>query len=162
MKQLAIPALVLTISGQAMAINRCTDADGKVVYQEAACPSNQAAQSIGKPTGVPAAARVSVVPKDKVAFTSEEDLKRIVIDSLKDPNSAEFKDLRHLEGKALCGQINAKNSYGGYVGFKAFVADSQGVYWAGDSSTAAEIGNRAAHRTYYPRAHAWGCLPGQR
>jgi hypothetical protein len=159
MKQLGIAALILAMSGPALAINRCTGLDGKVTYQEAACPTDRASSSIGRPTGVP---RVSVVPKEKVAFSSEEDLKRMVMNSLNDPNSAEFKNLQHIEGKALCGQVNAKNSYGGYVGFKAFVADSQGVYWAGDSSTEAEIGSRSAHRTYYPRAHAWGCLPAKR
>jgi len=45
--------------------------------------------------------------------------------SLKDPGSAQFRNVRLVdfdEGKVICGEINAKNSYGGYVGFKRFVA----------------------------------------
>jgi hypothetical protein len=28
----------------------------------------------------------------------------------------------YASGKVLCGEVNAKNSYGGYVGYKPFVA----------------------------------------
>lgn len=45
-------------------------------------------------------------------------------DTLKDPSSAQFRDL-FLSGKAmpvLCGEINSKNSYGAYVGFSRFYA----------------------------------------
>lgn len=44
---------------------------------------------------------------------------------LKDPESARFQNIQltdHNGGLVLCGEINAKNSYGGYVGFKRFVA----------------------------------------
>lgn len=44
---------------------------------------------------------------------------------LKDPNSAEFSQLKHHElsdgsGRLLCGMVNSKNSYGGYVGARPF------------------------------------------
>ena len=45
--------------------------------------------------------------------------------TLKDPDSAKFQNIRMMDydgGKVLCGEINAKNSYGGYVGYKRFVA----------------------------------------
>jgi hypothetical protein len=40
----------------------------------------------------------------------------------KDPLSAQFTDLAIAEGpnQVLCGKVNAKNSYGGYVGRKSF------------------------------------------
>ena len=44
---------------------------------------------------------------------------------LKDPYSAQFEDLRVVDyqaGKVVCGHVNAKNSYGGYVGSVPFVA----------------------------------------
>lgn len=44
---------------------------------------------------------------------------------LKDPDSAKFQNLRIADfdgGKVVYGEINAKNSYGGYVGYKRFVA----------------------------------------
>lgn len=53
--------------------------------------------------------------------------KSIIADSLKDPNSAQFRNVRvvpYEEGAVICGEVNAKNSYGGYVGFEAFVAST--------------------------------------
>ena len=29
---------------------------------------------------------------------------------------------------ALCGQFNAKNSFGGYVGFREFIVTGEGIY----------------------------------
>ena len=47
--------------------------------------------------------------------------------SLKDPDSVQFKELRvvtNTEGeKSICGFYNAKNSYGGYVGYEGFNSD---------------------------------------
>ncbi|WP_410480685.1 hypothetical protein ACJ70E_15830 [Pseudomonas plecoglossicida] len=39
---------------------------------------------------------------------------------LKDPGSAEFRNQR-----GLCGEVNSKNSFGGYGGFKRFIAASK-------------------------------------
>lgn len=44
-------------------------------------------------------------------------------DSLKDPNSAQFKSIYVSstdDSGFVCGKINAKNGYGGYVGFKNY------------------------------------------
>lgn len=47
---------------------------------------------------------------------------------LKDPTSVLFRDVRvvkNTEGKkTVCGEVNAKNIYGGYVGFKSFYGSS--------------------------------------
>ncbi len=44
-----------------------------------------------------------------------------VLRQLKDPDSASFRNERR--GKmAVCGEVNAKNSFGGYVGYRRFVA----------------------------------------
>jgi hypothetical protein len=54
-----------------------------------------------------------------------EDMKKSVARSLKDPTSAQFRNVRlvpYINGKVLCGEVNGKNSYGGYSGFTAFVA----------------------------------------
>lgn len=37
-----------------------------------------------------------------------------------DPNSANFRNVTHAHA-IVCGEVNAKNKMGGYVGFKAFV-----------------------------------------
>lgn len=50
------------------------------------------------------------------------DGKRAVTNSLKDPESARFRNLKSSGGLFLCGEVNAKNSMGGYTGFKKFYA----------------------------------------
>lgn len=50
--------------------------------------------------------------------------------SFKDPDSAKFRNLKGFaidgvdpaKAITLCGEVNAKNSYGAYVGFEAFVS----------------------------------------
>ena len=55
----------------------------------------------------------------------EADL-RAAATSLKDPDSAKFKDIRFTPGDSegtwnMCGSVNSKNSYGGYGGFQTFM-----------------------------------------
>lgn len=44
---------------------------------------------------------------------------------LKDPDSALFRNVRYVhfkdKGRLVCGEYNAKNSYGGYIGYALFV-----------------------------------------
>lgn len=49
--------------------------------------------------------------------------KRNISDNFKDPDSAKFRDviISKPDVPTLCGQVNAKNSYGGYVGYKLFL-----------------------------------------
>ena len=54
-----------------------------------------------------------------------EKAKESIAKSLKDPGSAQFRDVSIKTfgaNKIVCGEVNGKNSYGGYVGFKRFVA----------------------------------------
>lgn len=63
-----------------------------------------------------AAGKRDVTPKETLVYG-----KRVVMNGLKDPESARFRSLRvGGEGAVLCGEVNAKNGYGGYVGFKRF------------------------------------------
>lgn len=56
-----------------------------------------------------------------------EALKSKVLERLTDPASAQFRKLKLLrENKGLCGEVNAKNKLGGYVGFSAFAVDPSG------------------------------------
>ena len=66
--------------------------------------------------GKPAALR-QLTPAEKLAVA------RAVQDQLKDPESARFKwsSMMGRNGQ-YCGEVNAKNSYGGYTGFRPFVA----------------------------------------
>ena len=46
-----------------------------------------------------------------------------VVDRLKDPESARFRNERVVgEDHFVCGEVNAKNSAGGYVGFSSYAA----------------------------------------
>lgn len=51
--------------------------------------------------------------------------KKAVKQTLKDPESAQFTNLRigkYGDGILVCGNVNAKNSFGGYVGTRPFAA----------------------------------------
>lgn len=53
-----------------------------------------------------------------------------VVALLKDPDSAKFRNVALKpfgDGKVVCGEVNAKNSYGGYVGFRGFAAGAYGA-----------------------------------
>lgn len=47
--------------------------------------------------------------------------------NLKDPDSAQFKDIKHMGDDGFCGYVNAKNAFGGYTGYTMFVISSKGV-----------------------------------
>lgn len=55
-----------------------------------------------------------------------EDAKKLVAHDLKDPSSAQFRDVKKT-GKAVCGEVNGKNAYGAYVGFKHFIVEGDTV-----------------------------------
>lgn len=51
-------------------------------------------------------------------------------EALNDPESARFRNvILSPKGRAVCGEINAKNKMGGYVGFRRFIvaADQSGI-----------------------------------
>lgn len=66
-----------------------------------------------------------------------ESAKQAAAYDLKDPSSAQFRNVRlvsYSDGRVVCGEINAKNSYGAYVGFSAFMAtDTEAVHEHKDS-----------------------------
>ncbi len=66
-------------------------------------------------------------------------ISKAMLDSLKDPESVRFKWPPYVDGSDLyCGYVNAKNSFGGYVGdarFSAFV-----VLVDGEIKVAAPVG----------------------
>lgn len=53
--------------------------------------------------------------------------KEFLIPHLKDPESAQFRNQ-----KGLCGEVNAKNSFGGYAGFKRFIAGGENLVFLED------------------------------
>ena len=66
-----------------------------------------------------------------------EKSKQMVLSKLKDPESARFRNQKIIEfrgGKLLCGEVNAKNSYGGYVGFLPYMASRGYVILMGNDA----------------------------
>lgn len=56
-----------------------------------------------------------------------EMLQSKVRDTFSDPTSTQFRNTKLLSGeKVLCGEVNSKNAYGGYVGFQGFAVNSDG------------------------------------
>lgn len=52
--------------------------------------------------------------------------RQVVLDALRDPVSAEFRSVRRSwspSGSAtFCGEVNARNGFGGYTGFQRFIS----------------------------------------
>lgn len=71
------------------------------------------------------AAPMATLAKTRPATKGEIELARASLsDHLKDADSAKFKDVRFGSGEnssIICGQVNAKNSYGAYSGFTTFM-----------------------------------------
>jgi hypothetical protein len=78
-----------------------------------------------------AAAPAEPTSKELTAFARQA--KAAAAARLKDPGSAQFRSLFVSRGRLyvndvlttplrLCGEVNARNSFGGYVGFRRFVA----------------------------------------
>ena len=54
-----------------------------------------------------------------------------VIYELKDPDSANFRNEKVIQNETgiyVCGEVNAKNSYGGYVGFMPYFSTGLGLH----------------------------------
>lgn len=46
-------------------------------------------------------------------------VKMVIANGLKDPDSAKFRRVK-VKWDTVCGEVNAKNSFGGYVGYRRF------------------------------------------
>lgn len=66
------------------------------------------------------ATQAQMMMKERSVFIKEA--KEQVANSMIDPESARYRNLflSELATQALCGEINGKNRYGGYVGFQKF------------------------------------------
>lgn len=57
--------------------------------------------------------------EEELREAKTKQLREFAASSLKDPKSSQFRNERFVNG-VLCGEINSKNSFGAYVGFKRF------------------------------------------
>lgn len=67
------------------------------------------------------------IPQAAVDAVQEE-----VASQLLDPSSAKFRNIYLMESGMICGEVNAKNPYGGYAGFTPFIADIIPPIFGGD------------------------------
>ena len=73
---------------------------------------------------------VGILLQSTSVYAQVEDAVR---DRLKDPESARFTDVRRFPNGNACGWVNAKNSFGGYVGRKPFAVVGGAVLLEGGS-----------------------------
>lgn len=64
--------------------------------------------------------------------TQIETAKALLERTLVDPASVQYRDVKDVPGAGVCGQFNARNSYGGYAGFMGF------AWRAGETSIATD------------------------
>lgn len=67
-------------------------------------------------------------------YLAEQAVKRI----LNDPESAQFRDMR-VYTLSVCGEVNAKNAMGGYVGFQRFIYQRSVTGGAGIATMTPEL-----------------------
>ena len=81
---------------------------------------------------------------ESIAFGERSDdeiierIKENVRGKLRDPDSAEFRRVtlkREEEAIYACGQVNAKNAFGGYTGFKWFFATPISMFHSEQDNT---------------------------
>jgi len=74
--------------------------------------------------GVAAYVYQSYVGPDQIAAAQSR-----VAAELKDPSSAQFRNVEQV-GDRVCGEVNARNSFGGYAGFQQFYVKGDEVLLA--------------------------------
>lgn len=76
--------------------------------------------------------------KDSATESEKKAAKGQVIGELKDPESARFGDIWALKSsngkRVVCGNVNAKNSFGGYTGNKVFMLSSNSLMFEGSGN----------------------------
>ncbi len=61
------------------------------------------------------------LPTDEKLLQAQDMIRSQLID----PGSAQFRNVQGRGDAAVCGEVNSKNRFGGYVGFRRFVVDRQ-------------------------------------
>lgn len=70
------------------------------------------------------------------ASSVEREAQDAVAAKLTDPNAAEFRDVHTgADGQTVCGEVNAKNALGGYVGFERFIRNKKASYLSLEATT---------------------------
>lgn len=125
-----------------MALIECNECGKEISDQAKSCPHCGAAPN-KKPTNW-IAVSVIFVAVFVILFSmsgNNSDSKAIsyamseVRKQLKDPDSAEFKDITVNSNGIPCGYVNSRNAFGGFTGFKRFVGTGSMIAIEGESNT---------------------------
>ena len=116
----------------AVALSILTSGCGKSKYQILAEMEQQKAKS---ELAAQAASKAELLNAENVQRQKQAQqltaLQTQVAGRLKDPLSAQFRETKlSSTGIAVCGQVNSKNSLGGYVGFQNFIATASELFLA--------------------------------
>ena len=85
-------------------------------------------------------------------------LKSKVSAVLKDPDSAQFRVVRLADNQTtLCGEVNSKNSFGGYVGFRPFIVSREEVLIAAPTSGGTSFDQDLMTLKYLTALKSSGC-----
>lgn len=60
-------------------------------------------------------------------YQMQELSEKMIKDRLKDPDSAEFRNFNLGANGHPCGEVNSKNGFGGYTGFKRYMIASEDI-----------------------------------
>lgn len=94
-----------------------------------------AALSVGVVAGMPKTPTATPEKSAQIKLIEQTTQSRIALQAyLKDPVSAEVKN-----HKGNCGEVNSKNSFGGYTGFKRFIASPAIVVIDGENIESSEF-----------------------
>lgn len=118
-------SLLLIIGGvllAAIVINSIRDADDTDSKSSVTASTSQARSTGETMPGEKAASVYSDVTRQYAWIERGKDQIKL---RLKDPASAEFRNVHFYSGGGVpvtCGEVNSKNSFGGYTGFERFIA----------------------------------------
>lgn len=98
-------------------------------------PSTEVANLELTPTQHAGLKYIKNLERDREAMaTALSRVKEVMEQYLFDPSSATYKGIKLGKGSSICGQYNAKNRYGAYVGYKDFVVTGDKTLVASDTN----------------------------
>lgn len=131
--------------------------------------NTQTAIAIAALAAIAGAVAVKYLPDNPLGFASasnaHQKYRSVVSSELFDPNSAEFRNEFVSKAGYYCGEVNAKNRMGGYIGYKRILVsaangnglmEGQGVVGSNHATAAQLVMKKLEIRRLQERA--WGGL----
>lgn len=88
---------------------------------------------------------------------AEDQAKKEVAALLRDPESAQFRDLRKAGG-LVCGEVNGRNAFGAYAGYQRFVFDGLTAEIEPSRGSVSDVVQMEAHTAFLRKFN--DCLAG--